>query len=145
MNLLFQKLHPNAVLPRRATAGAAGLDLCACLDAPVTLAPGDIRLVPTGLAAALPAGTVGLLCGRSGLGVRHGVTLANSVGVIDCDYRGELRIALVNHGAQPYTVQPGERCAQLLVVPVLFPDPAEARDLGQTARGAAGFGSTGRA
>lgn len=144
MKLSFQKLRPGAVLPRRATEGAAGLDLCACLEAPLTLAPGEIRMVPTGLAVALPSDTVGLVCGRSGLGVKHGVTLANSVGVIDCDYRGELNIGLINHGRAPYTIQPGERCAQLLVVPVLMPTPTLAGHLDETARGAGGFGSTGR-
>lgn len=144
MKLPIQKLRPNAVLPRRATEGTAGLDLCACLEAPMTLAPGEIRLVPTGVAVALPPDTVGLVCGRSGLGVKHGVTLANSVGVIDCDYRGELNIGLINHGREPYTIQPGERCAQLLVLPILMPSPALVERLDETARGTGGFGSTGR-
>ena len=100
--------------------------------------------MPTGVAVALPPDTVGLVCGRSGLGVKHGVTLANSVGVIDCDYRGELNIGLINHGLEPYTIQPGERCAQLLVVPVLMPAPAPVERLDETARGTGGFGSTGR-
>lgn len=144
MNLPVQKLRKNAVLPTRATAGSAGLDLYACLEAPLTIAPGELRQVPSGVAAALPQGTVGLLCGRSGLGVKHGITLSNSVGIIDSDYRGELIVGLCNVGSEPYTLMPGERFAQLLVVPVLFPEPQEAAQLPQTVRGKSGFGSSGK-
>lgn len=144
MNLPVQKLRENAVLPTRATAGSAGLDLYACLEAPLTIAPGELRQVPSGVAAALPQGTVGLLCGRSGLGVKHGITLSNSVGIIDSDYRGELIAGLCNVGSEPYTLMPGERFAQLLVVPVLFPEPQKAAQLPQTVRGKSGFGSSGK-
>lgn len=144
MNLPVQKLRKNAVLPTRATAGSAGLDLYACLEAPLTIAPGELRQVPSGVAAALPQGTVGLLCGRSGLGVKHGITLSNSVGIIDSDYRGELIAGLCNVGSEPYTLMPGERFAQLLVVPVLFPEPQETAQLPQTVRGKSGFGSSGK-
>lgn len=144
MKISFQKCRPNAVLPRRGSEKAAGLDLCACLDAPLVIEPGKIALVPTGLRLELPENTVGLLCGRSGLGVKYGVTLANSVGVIDCDYRGEIQIGLINLGNAPYTLAPGERCAQLLVVPVLFPQPRLSETLSDSSRGKAGFGSTGR-
>ena len=144
MKISFQTCRPGAVLPRRGSAQAAGLDLCACLDAPLTILPGEIAMAPTGLRVELPAGTVGLLCGRSGLGVRYGITLANNVGVIDADYRGEIQVWLINLGKAPYTLMPGERCAQLLVVPVHFPQPQFAETLSDTARGEAGFGSTGR-
>lgn len=144
MTLSFQLLRPGAALPERATPGSAGLDLRACLDAPLSLPAGGIAVVPTGLAVALPPGTVGLVCGRSGLGIRHGVAPANAVGVIDSDYRGEIRIGLINHSQTDYTIAPDERVAQLLVAPVLLPDPVQADRLPETARGAGGFGSTGR-
>lgn len=144
MNLPVKKMRENAVLPTRATAGSAGLDLYACLDKPLTLAPGELHQVPAGVAVALPEGTVGLLCGRSGLGVKHGITLSNSIGVIDSDYRGELAVGLCNVGNSPYTLIPGERFAQILVIPVLLPEPVETQALPQTQRDAGGFGSTGR-
>ncbi|MCH3973307.1 MAG: dUTP diphosphatase [Oscillospiraceae bacterium] len=144
MTLYMKKLRENAVLPVRATGGSAGLDLCACLDAPLTIAPGQLCRVPTGIAVALPENTVGLLCGRSGLGVKHGITPSNSVGVIDSDYRGEILVGLCNVGETPYTLTPGERFAQLLVLPVFSPALQETEDLPQTARGAGGFGSTGK-
>lgn len=100
-------------------------------------------MLRTGVAVALPAGTVGLVFGRSGLGVRHGIVPANAVGVIDADYRGELMVGLRNQGSTPYMVQPGERIAQLVVVPVLTPELEPVPDLGETARGENGFGSTG--
>ncbi|WOC32335.1 MULTISPECIES: dUTP diphosphatase [Caproicibacterium] len=145
MNLPVKKLRENAVLPTRATVGSAGLDLYACLEQPLTLLPGQLYQVPTGIAVALPEGTVGLLCGRSGLGVKHGITLSNSVGVIDSDYRGELAAGLCNVGDKAYILQPGERFAQLLVVPILLPEPVAAKELPQTQRGEGGFGSTGQA
>lgn len=144
MNLPIKKLRSGAILPTRATSGSAGLDLYACLDRPMTIAPGKLCQIPSGVAVALPKGTVGLLCGRSGLGVKHGITLSNSVGIIDCDYRGELIAGLCNVGTEPYTIQSGDRFAQLLVVPVWFPVPEETAELPQTARGNSGFGSTGR-
>ena len=97
-------------LPAYATAGAAAMDLCACMEEPVTLAPGGRQGIPTGIAIALPGPEyVALVCSRSGMGTRHGITLSNSVGVIDSDYRGELTVGLVNHGDVPYTIQPGDR------------------------------------
>ena len=141
----MKKLRPEAVLPTRGSAGAAGLDLYACLEAPVTLQPGALERIPTGIAIALPGpDTVGLIFGRSGLGVKHGMTLSNSVGVIDSDYRGELQVGLCNVGSEPYTIQPGERFAQLVVMPVFTPIPVEVQELDGTDRGEGGFGSTGR-
>lgn len=144
MHLEMKLVRPGAVLPQRATADAAGLDLCACIEDALVLEPGEQILIPTGVAVALPTGTVGLLCGRSGLGVKHRITLSNCVGVIDCDYRGELQVGLCNYGKKAYRLLPGERVAQLLVVPVLFPEPMEVTVLEATGRGEQGFGSTGR-
>lgn len=141
----IKKLTEHAIVPQRATAGSAGMDLCACIDTPITIAPRELVTVPTGIAIALPnSGCVALLFGRSGLGVKHGITLANSVGVIDSDYRGELKVGLCNLSDTPYTVQPNERIAQLVITPVL-PLPVEQVDeLDETARGKGGFGSTGK-
>lgn len=136
-------LTDTARLPRRTTDGSAGYDLSADLIQPEEIAPGEVRMLRTGVAVALPAGTVGLVFGRSGLGVRHGIVPANAVGVIDADYRGELMVGLRNQGSTPYMVQPGERIAQLVVVPVLTPELEPVPDLGETARGENGFGSTG--
>lgn len=145
MQLHFQRLNPNAVIPVRATPTSAGLDLSACLDAPVTLAPHEIRLIPTGLAAAPDRPDVMLmLCARSGLAAKHGIGMANGFGVIDSDYRGEIRVPLINQSSEPFTVTPGMRIAQLVVTPVLFPQTAETDTLPDTDRGAGGFGSTGR-
>ena len=132
-------------LPAYATAGAAAMDLCACMEEPVTLAPGGRQGIPTGIAIALPGPEyVALVCSRSGMGTRHGITLSNSVGVIDSDYRGELTVGLVNHGDVPYTIQPGDRIAQLMVLPILRPTLTVVEELDETERGSGGFGSTGR-
>lgn len=145
MMLKVVKLRENAKIPFRATVGSAGMDLSACLDAPVTIAPGELKKIPTGIAIGLPGpDTVGLIFARSGLAVKHGVTLSNSVGVIDSDYTGELIVGLCNVGNEPYTIQPEERIAQLVVMPVLTPRIAVVDELHQTARGTGGFGSTGK-
>ena len=141
----YKLLDPRAKAPAYATPGAAAADLCAVLDAPLTLAPGQRALIPTGFAIELPGPEcVALIYARSGLAVKHGISMANCVGVVDSDYRGEVKVALVNLGAEAYTVQPGERVAQLCIAPVwqaVF-TPAEA--LSDTERGAGGFGSTGK-
>ena len=142
--LKLKKLRPQAVLPVRATSGSAGLDLSACIDAPMTLAPGQRALVPTGLAAAIPAGAAGMIYARSSLGVKHGIALSNGVGVIDSDYRGEIRVGLTNLSDTPYTVMPGDRVAQLAVVPVVQAALERVEELDDTGRGSGGFGSTGR-
>ena len=132
-------------LPAYATAGAAAMDLCACVDAPVEVAPRALVSIPTGIAIARPSPEyVALVCSRSGMGTRHGITLSNSVGVIDSDYRGQLTVGLVNHGDVPYTIQPGDRIAQLMVLPILRPTLTVVEALDETERGAGGFGSTGR-
>lgn len=142
--LRMKKLRTGAVLPQRQTEGAAGYDLCACLEAPVTLQPGEGYPFPTGLAAEIPQGYAGMVFCRSGLGVKHGISLPNCVGVIDSDYRGELVVPLRNFGDGTYTIQPGERIAQLVIMPVLLPEIVEVEELSQTQRGQGGFGSTGR-
>lgn len=144
MELKIKKLDERALLPVRATPGSAGLDLHALLDEPLTLAPGDRALVPTGIAVGLPSPeTVGLVFARSGLAVKKGLALSNGVGVIDSDYTGEIRVGMVNLGRESYTIQPGERIAQFVVMPVLPVDVRQVESLKETARGAGGFGSTG--
>lgn len=126
------------------TDGAAGLDLAACIDRDLTLAPGQRALVPTGIAVALPPGFEGQLRPRSGLALRHGVTLLNSPGTVDADYRGEIGVLLVNHGAEPFTVRPGDRIAQLVVARVARAVVRLVEALDETERGAGGFGHTGQ-
>jgi dUTP pyrophosphatase len=122
---------------------AAGLDLAAALEAPLTLAPGARALVPTGLALAIPPGYEGQVRPRSGLAVKHGVTCLNSPGTIDADYRGEVKVLLVNHGAEPFVVKAGERIAQLVIARVAHAQLVDVAELPGTSRGAGGFGSTG--
>lgn len=131
-------------LPSRATSGSAGFDLQAAIDSPLTLLPGKLISVPTGIAVQLPENSVGLLFGRSGLGVKHGITLSNSVGVIDSDYTGEIFVGLCNVSDEPYTIHPLDRIAQLTVMSFLPVNPVEVDSLEETERGSGGFGSTGR-
>lgn len=133
-------------LPAYQSADAAGLDLIAALanDTPLTLAPGERGLVPTGLAMALPRGFEGQVRPRSGLAARHGVTVLNSPGTIDADYRGEVSVLLVNLGQEPFTIRRGERIAQLVIAPVQQAKLTVALELSTTSRGAGGYGSTGR-
>jgi dUTP pyrophosphatase len=142
MEIPYIKLKDNARVPERATEGSVGYDLCACED--TALPPRGRAMIPTGIAAALPNGYVGLIFGRSGLGVKHGVTMANGVGVIDSDYRGELNVALVNHSDITYNIKSGDRVAQLLIMPVASVQFIPAESLEGTERGESGFGSTGR-
>ena len=149
MELKFKAIHPKIgreiPLPQFATPGSAAMDLRACLDGPVTLQAGARAVIPTGLAMALPsADYVALVFARSGLGIRHGVALSNGVGVIDSDYRGEIAVGLHNSADAPYTVQPGDRIAQLAVVPVVRAELEQTDELDETGRGAGGFGSTGK-
>lgn len=141
----IKKVRENAVIPQRATNGSAGADLCACVDEAVTINPGDLVKIPTGIAIALPNPQLGaFLFARSGLGVKHGICLSNGVGVVDSDYRGEISVGLCNVGSKPYTVEPGERIAQMVIMPVALPQLVEADELDETERGAGGFGSTGK-
>ena len=142
---LSPKIGDTIPAPHFATAGSAAMDLCACLDGDVVLKAGARQVLPTGVAIALPsADYVALICARSGLAARHGITMANGVGVIDSDYRGEIGVGLVNLGQSAYTVQPGDRIAQLMVTPVVQPTVVQVSALDDTDRGAGGFGSTGR-
>ena len=148
MELKIKAISPKVggeiPLPYYASAGAAAMDLHACVDGPVEVAPRALVSIPTGVAIALPsADYVALVFARSGLGIKHGVALSNGVGVIDSDYRGEIRVGLTNLSDTPYTVQPGDRVAQLAVMPVVRAQLVQAEDLDETARGAGGFGSTG--
>lgn len=149
MKLTIKALSPligtEIPAPAFATVGSAAMDLRACVSEPVTIAAGGRAIIPTGIAIALPsADYVALLFARSGLATRQGICLANGVGVIDSDYRGEIGVGLLNTGAEPYTVQRGDRIAQLMVVPVVQPEIEFADELPETSRGAGGFGSTGR-
>ena len=145
MQLCVQKTDPRAVLPARSTEGSAGYDLRAVLDEPLTLAPGERACLSTGIAIALPSKEyVGLVFARSGLAVKHGLALSNGVGVIDSDYTGEIKVGLVNLSQQAYQIQPNERIAQLLIMPVALPELVQVDSLSQTERGSGGFGSTGK-
>lgn len=141
-------LSPRATLPAYQSAGAAGLDLAACLppEAPsLTIKPGEIILVPTGLAVAIPQGFEGQVRARSGLATKHGIGLPNAPGTIDSDYRGELKVAVINFSSKPFEITHALRIAQLVIAPVARATICAVADLDQTTRGAGGFGSTGLA
>lgn len=137
-------LRENAHMPTYGSAEAAGADLYACLDEPVTIAPGEVYWVPTGVALEVPKGCAGLVFARSSMGAKRGLAPANKVGVIDSDYRGEVKVVLLNHSNQPQTLEPGERVAQLVIVPVYTPGFCQVEELDATQRGVGGFGSTGK-
>lgn len=139
-----KKLHPNALLPTYGSAEAAGADLYACLEESVTIEPGEIFWVPTGIALEVPKGCAGLVYARSSMGAKRGLAPANKVGVVDSDYRGEIKVVLLNHSNQTQTLQPGERVAQFVITPVLQPNYEEVEELTDTNRGTGGFGSTGK-
>ena len=139
-----KKLRPGAVMPSFGSEEAAGADLYACLDEAVEIRPGQTVFIPTGLAMALPRGYVGLIYARSGMACKQDLAPANKVGVIDSDYRGELRVALFNESDTDYTIRDGDRIAQLMVLPVVQPQLSFVTELDETERGAGGFGSTGR-
>lgn len=141
--VLYRMLRPDAQPPSQMTAGAAGFDLCAAMDASLTLTPGARALVPTGLALAIPEGYEGQVRPRSGLALKHGVTLLNSPGTIDADYRGELGVILVNLGDAPFVVAPGDRIAQIVFAAVVPLALQAVSELPSSVRGAGGFGSTG--
>lgn len=145
MKIRLRRLPQGGDLPppRRASAGSAGYDLRAAVDKPVVLKPGERYLVPTGFAAEVPPGWEAQVRPRSGLALRHGLTVLNAPGTIDSDYRGEIGVLLVHSGQQPYTIRRGERIAQLVLAPVTDVEWEEVTDLEPTERGGGGFGSTG--
>ena len=141
--LRIKRLSPHAVLPRYQSEHAAGMDLHAAVAESITIEPGEIVMVPCGLAMAVPVGYEAQIRPRSGLASRHGISIPNAPGTIDSDYRGELMVSLINHGRSSFTVEPKMRIAQLIVAPVVHCVVEEAEELDETIRGAGGFGSTG--
>lgn len=142
--LKIKKVRENAKLPTRGTVGSAGMDLYACIDEPITLNGGDKAVIPTGIAIGLSSPEyAAFVYARSGLAIKHGIGLLNSVGVIDSDYRGEICVGVINQLKEPYTIEPFERIAQMVIQPVALPDLVEVEILDETDRGAGGFGSTG--
>lgn len=139
-----KKLKSGASLPTYGTLEAAGADLYACLEAPVTIGPGESAFIPTGIALEVPRGCAGLIYARSGMACKRGLAPANKVGVVDSDYRGEITVVLHNHGSAAQTVCHGERIAQFIITPVLTPVYTEADELTDTQRATGGFGSTGK-
>lgn len=142
--LKIKKVRENAKIPTRGTAGSAGLDLYACIDKPITLNKGDTAVIPTGIAIGLDdINLCAFVYARSGLAIKRGIGLLNSVGVIDSDYRGEICVGVIKQTDEPYTIQPFERIAQMVIKRVEMPDPVEVEELDDTIRGDGGFGSTG--
>lgn len=143
--LKIKKMNEKAVIPQRATSGSAGVDLCACIDKPIVIEGHKTAIIPTGIAIGLPSDKyVALVYARSGLAIKHGIGLLNSVGVIDSDYTGEIKVGLINQIDEPYEIQPNERIAQLVISPVCPLPVEEVGELEETQRGSGGFGSTGR-
>ena len=139
----LKKLTPNAIIPTYGTAQSAGADLYSGMEQPVTIEPGKTEFIHTGIAIAIPEGLVGLVYARSGMACKKGIAPANKVGVIDADYRGEIMVALYNHGNEAVTVEPGDRIAQLVLTPFITAAFDEVDSLDETDRGNGGFGSTG--
>jgi len=145
LKILDQRLGKEFPLPHYATDGSAGMDMRACLNAPLELAPGDTDLIPTGLAIHVAdAGLAAVLLPRSGLGHKHGIVLGNLVGLIDSDYQGQVFVSCWNRGAETFVIEPGERIAQMVIVPVVRADFEIVEDFVDSERGAGGFGHTGR-
>ena len=145
MILKIKKLNENAVIPKAATMGSAGMDLYACLDGDIILKPNERVLIPTGIAIALESNAyVAYIYARSGLAIKNGITLSNCVGVVDSDYRGEVKVGLINLSDKDYTVVNGERIAQMVIAPIIIPEVSEVEELDETERNAGGFGSTGK-
>jgi dUTP pyrophosphatase len=142
-NIPIKKLNENATIPTYGSDYAAGADLYACMEQMETFAPGETKLIHTGIAMEIPAGYAGLIYARSGLATKKGLAPANKVGVVDADYRGEIMVALHNHSTQEVAVEPGERIAQLVITPYLTAHFEETDTLSDTVRGEGGFGSTG--
>ncbi|MBP5236676.1 MAG: dUTP diphosphatase [Clostridia bacterium] len=145
MEVKIKLLNRFAKLPEYKTDGSAAMDLSYASETPLTVCPGERILVPTGIAISIPSsGYAALVCARSGLSSKYGITLSNGIGVIDSDYRGEIKVAVINLGSSDYTIEPGERIAQLMFVPVERAAISVTDSLDETQRGAGGFGSTGK-
>ncbi len=145
LKILDPRLGTHFPLPRYATEGSAGLDLIACLDEKLSVAPGDAHLIPTGIAIHIgDEGLAAVLLPRSGLGHKHGIVLGNLVGLIDSDYQGQIFVSVWNRGRMPFTVEPGDRIAQMVFVPVVKPEFVLVEQFETSARGAGGFGHSGR-
>lgn len=144
VSIPVKKVRDNAMLPSYGSAGAAGADLYACLDQPITIVPGADAWIPTGIAMEVPQGCAGLIYARSGLACKRGLAPANKVGVVDSDYRGEVVVVLHNHGPVEQRVENGERIAQMVITPVLTPAYIQVDELADSSRGMGGFGSTGK-
>ena len=142
--VVFKQLRPDAVVPQYMTENAAGMDLAAAIDEARVLAPGERAAIGTGLAMAIAPGFEGQVRPRSGLAIKHGITVVNAPGTIDSDFRGEAMVLLINLGREPVTIEPGQRIAQLVIAPVVRAEVAVAEELPATSRGSGGFGSTGR-
>jgi len=143
MNIDVVKLRDNAILPEYQTKGAAGADLHACLDAPLTLQSMERKMIPTGLAMAIPEGYEVQVRARSGMSIKHGITMVNGIGTVDADYRGELGVLVINLGQEPFTVEPGMRIAQMVVAKYETIGWNEVSELDETDRGTGGYGSSG--
>ena len=143
MKINVTKLNKNAILPEYQTPGAAAADIHACLDGPVTIQPMERRMIPTGLAIAIPEGYEVQIRARSGLSIKHGIAMVNGVGTIDSDYRGEVGVLVINLGQEPFVIEPGMRIAQMVLSKYEQISWREVRELDETARGAGGYGSTG--
>ena len=143
-SIRIKRLNDNALIPTYGSTEAAGADLYACLEAPAAVLPGESVWVGTGIALEVPKGCAGLVYARSGLACKRGLAPANKVGVIDSDYRGEIKVVLYNHSKETQIIEHGERIAQLVITPVLTPCYIEAAELDETDRGIGGFGSTGK-
>ena len=145
MNISYKKMNERARVPLHATDGSAGADLFACVSDSIVIQPGERVLIPTGIAIGIPyPSCAAFIFPRSSISSKYGISLANCVGVIDSDYRGEIKVPLINHSSEAYTVKDGDRIAQIVFMPVIVPDFVETEQLPFTARGAGGFGSTGR-
>lgn len=143
-SLNFVKLSPKANIPKKATPGAAGMDLYACMENDISINPGDLVKVPCGIAVEIPDGYGAFIFARSGLGIKHGITLSNGVGVVDSDYRGEVCVGLCNVGKESYVIHNGDRIAQMVILKVENFIINEVNSLTKTTRGEGGFGSTGK-
>jgi dUTP pyrophosphatase len=144
LTVRFRRLSAHAVLPEYQTEHAAGMDIHAAIDAPIDIAPGDIEMISCGFAMAVPEGYEAQVRPRSGLASKHGISMPNAPGTIDADYRGEVKVPLINLGRAAFTVDPGMRIAQMVIAPVARATVVEVDDLEETVRGTGGFGSTGR-